>query len=174
MALDRSQRVSRDAALPDGVDLTPQDYFVLSRVAEPMSVGDLILSSGLPSADATRIVERLVEVGALRVSSGQGPGRSRSASSPSRSNRLRAQAEERRRKALASALRGGPPSSGPASPGTPPAKTPTSALRAEPPPPPEPEPDDEAGDESGLERVERKRVPRSDSRLGSDYAIDEL
>ncbi len=63
MGLDKSQRVTRGAA-PE-VELTPEEYFVLSRVEGTPTIGEILVTSGLQAADAARIVEKLVEVGAI-------------------------------------------------------------------------------------------------------------
>ncbi|MEM6290357.1 MAG: hypothetical protein AAGA54_03800 [Myxococcota bacterium] len=161
MALDPSQRVTRRDSLPEGLELSPQDYFLLSRVEGSITVGDLVLSSGMPKSDANAIVQKLLDGGALVTSEAPKAPVRHAASSPSRSGRLRAAAETRRRNALAAALRtsGRPPSTGetPVAEETP---GPTESAEAS----------EAAKDE--LERIERRTVDGSDARIDDSLPID--
>jgi tetratricopeptide (TPR) repeat protein len=97
MGLDRSQRLTRGAA-PDGIELTPEEYFVLSRVEGTPTVGEIIVTSGLAAPDAARILDKLLEVGAVVTTNAvpEPPARA-----PKRlDSSLRGKVADRRRKLL--------------------------------------------------------------------------
>ncbi|MCX4242387.1 tetratricopeptide repeat protein [Paraliomyxa miuraensis] len=104
MALDRSLRLELDPqARPETMPLRPEEYFVLSRVQGQLTVGELIAGSGLGTAAAEQLVERLLELGALRRAGEPAPAPSVATTPPRRrqsTQELRVQAEERRRRVL--------------------------------------------------------------------------
>jgi curved DNA-binding protein CbpA len=67
VALSRTQRLRRTDAPLASLQIGPEEYFVLTRVEGRPSVGELLGGTGLPPAHAERILERLVELGALAV-----------------------------------------------------------------------------------------------------------
>ncbi len=71
MPLPRTQRLRRTDAAPESLGIGPEEYFLLSRVEGSPTVGDVLGSSGLPAADAERILGKLVEVGALETIEGE-------------------------------------------------------------------------------------------------------
>ena len=71
MPLPRTQRLRRTDAAPDSLGIGPEEYFLLSRVEGSPTVGDVLGSSGLPPAEAERILTKLVEVGALEKIDGE-------------------------------------------------------------------------------------------------------
>jgi len=162
MSLDPAQHVQRNDSIPADLELTPQDYFVLSRVDGPIKVGDLVRACGLPANDATAIVSRLVDAGALQPCAGRPKPRVARPATGGHKN-LRSAVEARKRRALAAALRKG---------GRPPT--------AETQPPPEDVPNgqgdadaaDAPDDADSLERIDRRRVPEDDPRLDPSGAIE--
>lgn len=164
MDLDPAQHIRQSSPLPANLDLTPQDYFVLSRVEGPVKIKDLVRACGLPSDTASQIVEKLLHGGALEPCSARPSATV--AAAPSRSKTaLRTAAEARKRKALAQALRVG-----------------GRAPKNDPPPAParasegQPDVSDvEEGSASGtdaLERIDRQKVGRDDPRVDRAGAIE--
>lgn len=105
MGLERTDRLLRAESLPAGLELTPQDYFVLSRVEGAPTVADVLATSGLPSADAEAILRRLLEAGALRLTGPAAPKRP-TAPRPKNSDRLRKRVADRKRRTLAAQFQG--------------------------------------------------------------------
>ncbi len=89
-----------------GLPLTPEDYFVLSRVEGQVSVGEVLATSGLDEGTTREILERLVELGALQVTAAAAAD-SAPRRRPTSSMDLRQAAAERRRRLLARQLGGG-------------------------------------------------------------------
>jgi curved DNA-binding protein CbpA len=100
MALSRTDRVEPTGASLDGLALTPEDFFVFSRVDGRATVGEVIAASGLPGASAEEILGRLIELGVLRQAGGATPGPRPRAHTP-----LRDQAADRRRSLLAAQMK---------------------------------------------------------------------
>ncbi|MCR9164115.1 MAG: hypothetical protein ACE37F_24290 [Nannocystaceae bacterium] len=155
MALDPAQHVQRNESIPAELELTPQDYFVLSRVEGSVKVGDLVRACGLPSSEASAIVNKLIDGGALTLAEVKAkPVVRRSTAS------LRAAAEARKRRALAAALAQG-------------GRAPTVEVAAQGEDVSNGQAEDEGTDKDDeLERIDRKRVPASDDRLDDSYPID--
>ncbi len=156
MSLDPAQHVQRNDSIPADLDLTPQDYFVLSRVEGPIKVGDLVRACGLPSRDASAIVNKLVDGGALTVCE----AKPKPVVRPS-TGTLRSAAEARKRRALAAALQGArmPTSE------TPVVTEDVSNGQAE-------SEADKPEEHHRLERIDRKRVSATDDRLDDSYPIE--
>lgn len=161
MDLDPTQHVRQSSPLPANLDLTPQDYFVLSRVEGPVKVGDLVRACGLPSQDASKIVSKLVEAGALEPCSAR-PSVTIAAASAGRGKGLRTAAQARKRKALAETLR-----------------TAGRVSKTEPPPTPDPVPESQVEVEGtaaqpagALEEIERQMVGPDDPRIDTSGPID--
>ncbi len=102
MALDPAQHVRRSDSIPASLELTPEDYFVLSRIEGSIKVGDLVRSCGLPSSKASEIVAKLLKGGALQT---MAPRPSPQPAGRSGNSKLRSAAQARKREALAAALR---------------------------------------------------------------------
>lgn len=155
MSLDPAKHVQRNDSIPADLALTPQDYFVLSRVEGPIKVGDLVRACGLPARDATAIVDKLVEGGALQLCEAKPKPVVRRPTGT-----LRSAAEARKRRALAAALQG--------------ARVPTgeTAVVAEDVPSGQADNDAEPTEKDDLERIDRKRVAPSDDRIDESYPID--
>lgn len=161
MPLDPAQHVQRSASIPADLDLTPQDYFVLSRVEGPMTVADVVRSSGLPAREASAIVTKLFDGGALAPCQGRPRPTARPPTGSHAS--LRSAARDRKRQALAAALAGARAPTEPRMPAAP-QPVPSSQVSAE----PDDEPDAVTdGDES----IERRQVPADDPRLDADGPI---
>lgn len=104
--------------------LGPQEYFVLSRVEGRATVAEVVAASGLGAAATEEILERLLQLGALRVDDGpvaaSAPA-SGSTSAPVRQRQstqeLRAQAQDRRRRVLQQQLAAGLRPPAPLAPG---------------------------------------------------------
>lgn len=160
MGLDKSQRVTRGAA-PD-VELTPEEYFVLSRVEGTPTIGEILVTSGLRAADAVRIVEKLVDVGAI-VATQAVPEPPRRAAARRLSLGLENKVEQRRRKLLVAQFDARPDQSAR-----------VAAAQAQPRAVPQ-EPEDDEDDDVTFERVDRPMVPEDDPRLDPavEIAIDE-
>lgn len=161
MDLDPAQHVRQSSPLPANLDLTPQDYFVLSRVEGPIKVGDLVRACGLPSNDASKIVGKLVEAGALEPCLAR-PSATGAAASSGRGKGLRTAAQARKRKALADTLRLG-------------GRAPTNDPQPIPEPAPESQGDPGESSAHGtdaLERIDRQKVGRDDPRVDTGGAID--
>ncbi|HEX8652411.1 MAG TPA: DUF4388 domain-containing protein [Pyrinomonadaceae bacterium] len=62
----RNERLLPAEDAPEGLELLPEEAFVLSRVDVPLSVYELVTISGLPEADALRAVYALASGGYLR------------------------------------------------------------------------------------------------------------
>jgi tetratricopeptide (TPR) repeat protein len=90
-----------DAAVQE-LALSPEEYFVLSRIEHAVSVGEALVSSGLPADRAEEILNKLVGLGAVIVSEAPTPAPEAGPASP-----LRARAHDRRRRVLEAQLRGG-------------------------------------------------------------------
>jgi hypothetical protein len=60
---DRVERVELDVAT---LPLTPEDFFLLSRIEGKPTVEEVIRSSGLPASEAKQKLARLIEIGAVR------------------------------------------------------------------------------------------------------------
>lgn len=119
MGLSRSQRVAPGPkAMAEGLELSPQEYFVLSRVEGTSTVGDVVAMSGM-GAEAERIVERLLSLGVLQLEHAPGTPVRPSAKpmlaseprsglgsdgSPEQRSELRRHAQDRRRKLLEAQL----------------------------------------------------------------------
>lgn len=162
MELDPAQHVQRSDTLPTGLELSPQDYFVLSRVEGPIKVGDLVRACGLPSAEAGTIVAKLIEAGALQPCA---PRPSRTVPAAKKAANLRSAAEARKRRALAAALR---PASRPSTAEVEAVGggSPAAVSKGQ-----DAEPDADTEDD-GLERIERRTVPADDPRIDAQGAID--
>jgi len=161
MALDSAQHVQRKDSIPADLDLTPQDYFVLSRVDAPVKVTDLVRACGLPATEAEAIVRKLLEGGALESCEPRRAG----STAPSRAA-LRTAAATRKRRALASAIAGvrAPVSD------SPPLEQPVASARRQPPGAPDEGPAEGEADER-MERIERKCVATSDDRIDPGVPI---
>ena len=159
MGLAKSQRLTRGAA-PADLQLTPEEYFVLSRVEGSPTVGEIIVISGLAAGDAVRILDKLVEVGAV-VTTNVVP------TSPPRPRRkLLGQLEDkvaaRRRRLLLAQLQGSPDRTSRVADAQPIPRAPVQ------------EEEDDSGD-LDFERIDRPTVGTDDPRLDPavDIAIDE-
>lgn len=110
MSLERSQRIAiKGDPSRGGLDVQPQDYFVLSRIEGTPSVGEVLDSAGLPPAQTQQSLERLLDVGAIEcVDASRVQVRRPRGASPSADRALRDKAAKRRRQTLARGL-GGPP-----------------------------------------------------------------
>jgi len=105
-------RTLRLEVVPQGhvetLPLEPQEYFVLSRVEGRGTVAEIIGASGLGAAVTEQILERLLELGALRVDEGPGaPPPDGLARKRHSTQELRAQAQDRRRRVLQQQLAAG-------------------------------------------------------------------
>jgi curved DNA-binding protein CbpA len=67
VALSRTDRLRRTDAPMDGLQVGPEEYFVLTRVEGRPTVAEILGGSGLPAPQALHIVERLLELGVLAV-----------------------------------------------------------------------------------------------------------
>jgi len=67
LSLERSQRLTTTDKPVTELPLTPEDFFVLSRIDGRATVGEIIAGSGLPSADAKQILDKLFELGAIEA-----------------------------------------------------------------------------------------------------------
>jgi curved DNA-binding protein CbpA len=67
MALSEDERLEPTGAAMDGLPLTPEDFFVFSRIDGNATVHQLIVASGLDSATATKTLEKLVELGLVKT-----------------------------------------------------------------------------------------------------------
>ncbi|MGH1347303.1 MAG: hypothetical protein ACRBN8_37425 [Nannocystales bacterium] len=162
MDLDPAQHVRQSSPLPANLDLTPQDYFVLSRVEGPVKVGDLVRACGLPSGEASKSVAKLVRAGALEPCSARPSAPVAAASSAQGKKGLRTAAQTRKLKALTDRLRNG-------------GRAPQNTVRSEPEPVPQGQPEDDESSAQGtdsLERIERQMVGRDDPRLDPSGPID--
>jgi curved DNA-binding protein CbpA len=99
VALSSDQRLARGSIAVEALALTPQDFFVLSRVEGTPTMKEVVASTGLASADAEQTIARLVELGALELRE-PAPVTTRP-SSPA----LRDKARDRRRELLRAQLR---------------------------------------------------------------------
>ncbi len=161
MDLDPAQHVRQSSPLPANLDLTPEDYFVLSRVEGPVKVGDLVRACGLPSDTASKIVVKLLQAGALEPCSAR-PSATIAAAPSSRGNDLRSAAQARRRKTLADVLRTG-------------GRVPHNQPQAAPEPVPTRQVVREESSAEGtdaLERIDRKKVGGDDPRVDPAGPID--
>ena len=158
MELDPAQHVQRSDSLPAELDLSPQDYFVLSRVEGPIKVSDLVRACGLPTSEAGAIVDKLVAAGALKPCEVRPK---RPVAPAGKRADLRSAAEARRRRMLAAALRPG-------------GRTPTAEHEAISEPVSKGQGDDDGVDEEDdtLERVDRRRVSEDDPRLDTQGPIE--
>ncbi len=154
MALDHAQHVRRNDSIPASLQLTPEDYFVLSRVDGDVKVGDLVRACGLPTETAALIVSKLVDGGALLVSQTR---RVPPPSAGSGTSKLRAAAQARRRDALAAALKVKKPSAQAPAP---------DAQEDDAPEPPR------TRAEGEVEHIVRRRVDPSDPRIDGGLPID--
>lgn len=157
MALARDTRLARIPELPQDAVLTPEEFFVLTRIEGRPSVGEVLASAGMPRAEAERILERLVELGLVHPAA-EAPARvARPLAARPAPLGLRAKVEQRRRVMLRAELRQEPSS-------------PTS-----PPPAPAPaEPTVEGGDEEGTDEDAGFVLPmvaRDDSRLDPEAGL---
>ena len=92
----------------ESLPLGPQEYFVYSRVEGRSTVAEIIVASGLGAAITEGILERLIELGALRVDEGPGaPPPDGLARKRHSTQELRAQAQDRRRRVLQQQLAAG-------------------------------------------------------------------
>jgi tetratricopeptide (TPR) repeat protein len=144
--------------------LGPQEYFVLSRVEGRATVAEIIVASGLGATAAEQILERLLQLGALRiddaaaVTPAMGPVRQRQST-----QELRTQAQDRRRRVLQQQLAAG---RRPASPETQPIGAEAAPARG---PQPEPTPgflDDEPAPPPAMIEPVPFDDPRLDPALG--------
>jgi hypothetical protein len=152
MGLDKSQRVTRGAASGD-IELSPEEYFVLSRVEGTPTVGEILVTSGLPAPDAARILDKLLQVGAVVTTNVVPTPPARS----SRRLRLEARIEDRRRKLLAAQFASRPQPSRRVS-----EAEPLAATEA---------PDADEAEVLTFERVARPVVDADDPRLDPAVAI---
>lgn len=127
MGLSRTLRVVVDPQVrPETLPLGPQEYFVLSRIEGRPSVAQVIDASGLGAGPTEQILERLLQLGAIKRE--EGPQEPRMPRSRKTTQELRAQAAQRRRRMLAQQL-GSRPTTG---------SNPVIEPTAEPAPPPRP------------------------------------
>lgn len=152
MALSRDARLEPTGAAMDGLPLTPEDFFVFSRVDGRATVHELIVASGLDADTASKTLEKLVELGLVKATAG-------GSSSPAprkrgqTESRLKDAAARRRKEMLRAQLQGAPK------------KTDAGAAPA-----PEPEPEhEEIEDEAPKTRVEL--VAENDPRVDPSLAI---
>ncbi|MCA9707517.1 MAG: J domain-containing protein [Myxococcales bacterium] len=104
MALSRSLRLVVDPqARPETLPLGPEEYFVLSRIEGSPSVADVIGASGLGAGRTEQILERLLQLGAIKGQEGPAPT-PREPRGRASTQELRAQAADRRRRMLAQQL----------------------------------------------------------------------
>ncbi len=146
MALSRSERLEPTGAALETLPLSPEDFFVFSRVDGSATVGEVIAASGLDGAAAEKILARLLELGAVRVKDGAPARRERS-----QTNSHRDSAAKRRKDLLRAQFKAA------SSPGTP------SPEREAPEPEPEPEPT--------LPPTRVQLVPEADPRVDKALAI---
>lgn len=109
MALPRETRLARcGGALPE-VALTPEEFFVLTRIEGNPSVGEILASSGLSREEAERILGRLLQIGAIQTRGEEASIPSKPGPLPARPGplHLRERVEERRRLVLRTELRSG-------------------------------------------------------------------
>lgn len=161
MGLSREQRLTKGSVRVEELPLTPQEFFVLSRVDGTPTVGEIVLGSGLAAPEAERIVSRLVELGALEVrgdpetgmpSAPEASGASASKTPPG----LRDRAHARRRELLRSQLtarEGAPDSANPPAGGD----APRQSTQDE--------------DAARFERFSIEPVSPDDARLEQDLAV---
>lgn len=97
MGLERSQRLTKGDVKIESLELTPQEYFVLSRVEGSPTVAEVLMTSGLDAPETERILDKLVGSGALCLTevAPRRPGRVLS------TGELRKRAADRRRRTLA-------------------------------------------------------------------------
>ena len=103
LGLDKSQRVTLGATA-EGVELTPEEYFVLSRVQGTPTIGEILATSGLAAGDAARILDKLLNVGAVVTTDAvpKAPSRPRRPNvQPGSKEELRRKAADRRKRMLA-------------------------------------------------------------------------
>jgi hypothetical protein len=106
MALSREQRLTKGTAALEGLSLSPEEYFVLSRVEGSPTVAEVVATSGLARADAERILDRLLEVGVLTPAGARPAGGNARRVAPTPAvaaatdEPLRDRARDRRRKLL--------------------------------------------------------------------------
>lgn len=155
MTLSRDTRLARSAASTVDAPLTPEDFFVLTRIEGTPTVAEVVASSGMPRAQAEQILVRLLELGVIRECSSDAVKKAPAPPMPSRPGplRLRGRADERRRVLLRAELRAGPRAS--ASPSL--------------------EPDPETQDDDGADGSEGFVLPmvaRDDPRLNVSIGID--
>jgi tetratricopeptide (TPR) repeat protein len=163
VGLPSEQRLGRGSIAIETLTLTPQDFFVLSRVEGTSTVRELVASTGLSATQTEQIIGRLVELGALVPIEDQqsepGPSPSPSPVRGRPSTQLRDQARERRRRMLQAQL--GRTAAA--------AKPERSAPRATESPAPSPESATEDG--QGEDAPEIELVPADDPRIDATLAI---
>ena len=88
--------------------LTPEDFFVLSRVDGVATADEVIASTGLGRAEAEEILRRLVDLGAvgMRETNARGTPSSRGGSLPGSRSGLRQSAQQRRLRMLRAQMDG--------------------------------------------------------------------
>lgn len=88
--------------------LGPQEYFVLSRVEGRATVAEIIVASGLGASATEQVLERLLQLGALRIDDATAVTPATGAVRQRQSTQeLRAQAQDRRRRVLQQQLAAG-------------------------------------------------------------------
>ncbi len=98
MPLPKGDRVQTTGKPPESLPLSPEDFFVLSRVDGRATVSEVIASSGLDSATAEKILGRLRDLGAISF----GPSPRKPAVTPTE---LKASAKQRRARMLAAQMK---------------------------------------------------------------------
>ena len=159
MALPRDHRLEKGSVDVGALPLTPQEFFVFSRVEGTPTVRELLAISGIEAVEAERIVGRLLELGALRVRESAPVGGSKDPERPA-SPLLRDKARERRLRMLQAQLGPKPAPVRPPSPEA--APDPSPVARKAPP---------GATEEEALERVPAEMAPVDDPRLDPSLAI---
>lgn len=159
VGLERTQRVAANPDVaPESLGLLPHEYFVLSRIDRVLTVGEVIAMSGLRGGDAERILERLVDLGAVVLRDDApprpNPTPANRRASPSDTKVLRERATDRRRRMLEAQLAG--------------ARTPDTRS---PPAPAEPEALEGGAEEVEFERFVIPLVPEDDPRIDPSLAI---
>lgn len=153
MPLGRDDKLEATGASLDGMPLTPEDFFVFSRVDGNATVGEIIATTGLGSG-AEKIIDKLIELGAVRKKKNGASAQSRGSRSRAQTpSHLRDLAAQRRKEMLRAQLKGG------------------GAKKAAKPKKPEPEPEPEMPPDVGLPETRVKLVPENDLRINSALAI---
>jgi curved DNA-binding protein CbpA len=149
MALGRGDKLEATGKPLDGLPLTPEDFFVFSRIDGTATVAEVIAATGLDGGSAEKILGKLIELGAIRPKDGA-PAQPRKRGNTQ--SRLREQAAARRKQLLADQFKAGKAS----------AAKPKSEKT------PEPEPEPEA---PSVPATRVRLVDESDVRVDANLAI---